>query len=236
MNPYRTLKQEAWEANMDLPRRGVVIYTFGNVSALDRSRGVLAIKPSGIPYEELKADDMVVVDLENRVVDGKLNPSSDTRTHTVLYRRFTAIGGVAHTHSCYATAWAQAGRAIPVYGTTHADHLASDIPCTAMMVDSAIRGDYEEETGNQILAAFRDLNPDEVQMALVAGHGPFTWGDSAGRAVYNAVILEELAKMAYLTERIRPDTPRLKQTLIDKHYFRKHGRDAYYGPPKSVKG
>lgn len=229
MNPYQSLKEEAWEANMQLPVRGLVLYTFGNVSAVDRDRGVLAIKPSGVPYDVLKPEDMVVLDLDNRVVDGSLNPSSDTRTHSLLYRAFSEIGGVVHTHSTYATAWAQAQRAIPIYGTTHADHLAGDVPCTEIMEDAAIERDYEEETGNQILYAFKKLNYKEVQMVLVAGHGPFTWGDSAAKAVYNAVVLEELARMACLTERINPDANRLKQSLIDKHYDRKHGKNATYG-------
>ncbi|MBN1782454.1 L-ribulose-5-phosphate 4-epimerase [bacterium] len=229
MSKFRTLKEEAWEANMELPRKGMVIYTFGNVSALDRERGVFAIKPSGVPYEELNAGDMVVVDLDNRIVEGKLNPSSDTRTHTVLYTHFPDIGGVVHTHSSFATAWAQAARPIPVYGTTHADHLPIDIPCTPFMTNAAIQGDYEEETGKQICDIFRGLDPAEVRMVLVAGHGPFTWDQTAAKAVYQAVILEELARMAILTEQINPNAGRLKQELIDKHYQRKHGKNAYYG-------
>jgi len=229
MSRYQSLKEEAWEANMELPKREIVIYTFGNVSALDKNRGVFAIKPSGVPYADLKARDMVIVDLENHVVEGRLNPSSDTKTHMVLYREFQGIGGITHTHSPYATAWAQAGRAIPVYGTTHADHLAVDIPCTALMTDMAIQGDYEEETGHQIVQAFQSMNPLEVQMILVTGHGPFAWGETAAKSVFNAVILEALAKMALYTEQINPECGRLKQSLIDKHYFRKHGRNAYYG-------
>lgn len=229
MSLFLSLKQEAYKANMELPRRGVVVYTFGNVSAIDREQGVIAIKPSGVPYETLRVEDMVVVDLENRVVEGKLNPSSDTKTHLVLYRNFPEIGGVVHTHSSYATAWAQAGRSIPVYGTTHADHLAEDIPCTEVMADAAIEGDYEEETGKQVLQVFENLNYLEVEMVLVAAHGPFAWGKTAEKAVYNGVVLEELAKMAFFTEQIYPDVPRLKQTLIHKHYFRKHGANAYYG-------
>jgi L-ribulose-5-phosphate 4-epimerase len=226
---YKTLKEEAWQANQELPRRGVVLYTFGNVSAFDRNQGVFAIKPSGVPYESLKVSDMVVVDLECGIVEGRLKPSSDTRTHAVLYRQFAEIGGIAHTHSTHATAWAQAGRSIPIYGTTHADHLAMDVPCTKMMTDDAIRRDYEEETGNQIVEAFQLLNPVEVEMVLVSGHGPFTWGKTAMKAVYNAVILEELAKMAWITEQVNGKVTRLKKTLIDKHYLRKHGKDAYYG-------
>ena len=229
MSGYKTLKEEAWQANQELPRRGVVLYTFGNVSAFDRNQGVFAIKPSGVPYESLKVSDMVIVDLECRIVEGRLKPSSDTQTHAVLYRQFADIGGIAHTHSTHATAWAQAGRSIPIYGTTHADHLAMDVPCTKIMTDDAIQGDYEEETGNQIVAAFQLLNPVEVEMVLVSGHGPFTWGKTAMKAVYNAVILEELAKMAWITEQVNGKVTRLKKTLIDKHYFRKHGKDAYYG-------
>jgi L-ribulose-5-phosphate 4-epimerase len=229
VSDYRILKEEAWQANQELPRRGVVLYTFGNVSAFDRNQGVFAIKPSGVPYESLKVSDMVVVDLECGIVEGRLKPSSDTRTHAVLYRQFADIGGIAHTHSTHATAWAQAGRSIPIYGTTHADHLAMDVPCTKMMTDDAIRRDYEEETGNQIIAAFQLLNPVEVEMVLVSGHGPFTWGKTAMKAVYNAVILEELAKMAWITEQVNGKVTRLKKTLIDKHYLRKHGKDAYYG-------
>ncbi|MBN2103883.1 L-ribulose-5-phosphate 4-epimerase AraD [bacterium] len=229
MSRYRNLKEEAWEANLELPRRGVVIYTFGNVSALDKEHGVFAIKPSGVPYTDLKVSDMVVVDIENRIVEGRLNPSSDTKTHALLYREFKGIGGITHTHSAYATAWAQAARSIPVYGTTHADHLAVDVPCTELMTDAAIQGDYEEETGRQIVKAFQDLNPLEVEMILVAGHGPFTWGKTAAKSVYHAVILEELARMAFLTEQINPECERLKKPLIDKHYFRKHGKNAYYG-------
>ena len=169
MSGYKTLKEEAWLANQELPHRGVVLYTFGNVSAFDRNQGVFAIKPSGVPYESLKVSDMVIVDLECRIVEGRLKPSSDTQTHAVLYRQFADIGGIAHTHSTHATAWAQAGRSIPIYGTTHADHLAMDVPCTKIMTDDAIQGDYEEETGNQIVAAFQLLNPVEVEMVLVSG-------------------------------------------------------------------
>jgi L-ribulose-5-phosphate 4-epimerase len=218
-----------FEANLELPRRGLVVYTFGNVSAVDRDRGVFAIKPSGVKYGELKPSDIVVVDLDGRVAEGKLRPSSDTKTHAVLYRRFEKIGSVAHTHSTYATAWAQAMKSIPVLGTTHADHLAADIPCTQVMPQEAVAGDYEEETGNRIVDAFRSLSYEEVEMVLVACHGPFTWGGSPEKAVYNSVILEELAKMASLTLGINPRTPRLKKYLVDRHYLRKHGKDAYYG-------
>jgi L-ribulose-5-phosphate 4-epimerase len=232
MNPYQTLKKEAYEANMELPRQRIVIYTFGNVSALDRNKGVYAIKPSGVPYSELKPDDMVIVDLENNVVDGDLKPSSDTKTHTVLYNHFPEINGIVHTHSAYAVAWAQAKRAIPIYGTTHADHLTDDVPCTAVMSDEMIQGDYEYATGMQIIETFENLNYREIEMVLVACHGPFTWGNTAQKAVYNAVVLEELARMALFTEQINPDITPLKQALKEKHYYRKHGKNAYYGQTK----
>ena len=214
---------------MEIPKHGLAIYTFGNVSAADRDRGVFAIKPSGVAYETLTADDMVVVDFDGKVVEGHLHPSSDTPTHAVLYREFAEIGGVVHTHSTYATAWAQAMSPIPIFGTTHADHLAQAIPCTAIMADDMIEGDYELETGNQIVQAFSNKSPAEIEMVLVACHGPFTWGPTPEKAVYNSVVLEELAKMAFLTRMINPATPELKTTLIRKHYERKHGTNAYYG-------
>ncbi len=228
---YKSLKEAAYEANMEIQHRQLAIYTFGNVSAIDRSAGVVAIKPSGVPYADLKPADMVLVDLENKVLEGAKRPSSDTKTHTLLYRHFPNIGGVCHTHSTYAVAWAQAMRAIPNFGTTHADHLVTAVPVTELMSDEMILGDYEHETGNQILDIFRkeNLSPDEVEMVLVACHGPFAWGKDAAKAVYNAAVLEELAKMAYLTLQINPLASSIKQTLIDKHYFRKHGQNAYYG-------
>lgn len=229
MGKFPEIKNQVYNANMELPRHGVVIYNFGNVSAIDRSEGIIAIKPSGVLYDVLKPEDIVIVDLDGRVVDGCLKPSSDTKTHLVIYKNFRNIGGVVHTHSPYAVAWAQATKAIPVFGTTHADHLHVDIPCTKMMSNEAIGGDYEVETGEQIIKVFDTISPDEVEMVLVAGHGPFTWGKTAEKAVYNCVVLEELAKMAYLTMQINPRTPRLKSKLIQKHYFRKHGPAAYYG-------
>jgi L-ribulose-5-phosphate 4-epimerase len=228
-SPYRELKERAWTANMEIPRRGLAIYTFGNVSALDRARGVLAIKPSGVAYDRLTVDDMVVVDLDGAVVEGTLRPSSDTPTHVVLYRGFGAAGGVVHTHSTYATAWAQARTPIPIYGTTHADHLAEDVPCTSPMSDEAVEGDYETETGKQIVECFRQRDPAHTQMVLVAGHGPFTWGRDADQAVYNAVVLEEIATMAFLTRSIDPSAARISDALIRKHFERKHGKGAYYG-------
>lgn len=229
MDPFKTIKEAAFECNRQIPELKLAIYTFGNVSALDRDKGVFAIKPSGVSYADLTPESMVVVDLDNTVVDGRLNPSSDTRTHTVLYRHFPEIGGVVHTHSTYAVAWAQARKGIPIYGTTHADHLACDVPCTRVMDDHMIQGDYETETGNQIIQAFENLSPTEVEMVLVACHGPFTWGKTPEKALYNSAVLEEIARMAFLTQSIDPKTPGLKQTLIDKHYLRKHGRNAYYG-------
>jgi L-ribulose-5-phosphate 4-epimerase len=226
---YRELKDRALAANLEIPKRGLAIYTFGNVSAFDRGRGVLAIKPSGVAYDQLAADDIVIVDLEGKVVEGRLRPSSDTRTHIVLYRTFAGIGGIAHTHSSYATGWAQARTPIPIYGTTHADHLAEDVPCTEVLADDALAGDYETATGDQIAACFRDRNPLHTPMVLVAGHGVFTWGKDADQAVYNAAVIEEIAKLAFVTRSIKSDAPRLPRALIQKHFERKHGKDAYYG-------
>lgn len=226
---YKDLKRQSFEANMELQRRGLVLYTWGNVSQLDRDKGVFAIKPSGVPYEKLSADDIVVVDLDCRRVEGTLNPSSDTRTHAHLYRHFEAIGGVTHTHSTHATAWAQAQQAIPCYGTTHADYAYGAIPCTGVMSDAQIERDYEEETGVQITDAFAGRDPLETPMVLVAGHAPFAWGKNAAESVYHAVVLEEIARMAYMTRLIDPSRGPLKQAIVDKHYRRKHGKDAYYG-------
>jgi L-ribulose-5-phosphate 4-epimerase len=226
---YRELKERAFAANLEIPRRGLAIYTFGNVSAFDPARSVFAIKPSGVDYEKLTADDMVVVDLEGAKVEGKMRPSSDTPTHVVLYRSFRGIGGIVHTHSTYATGWAQARLPIPIYGTTHADHLAEDVPCTEVMSAEAVQRDYETETGNQILQCFRERDPLHTPMVLVAGHGPFTWGDSPEKAVYNAAVLEELARMAFVTHTLQPQAPRLSPHLVKKHFERKHGKGAYYG-------
>ena len=226
---YTELKREVFEANMELSRRNLVVYTWGNVSQIDRAKGVIAIKPSGVAYEVMTVDDIVVVDLENKIVEGKMRPSSDTKTHTHLYRHFETIGGVTHTHSTYATAWAQTQQAIPCYGTTHADYAYGEIPCTAVMSDAQIERDYEEETGVQITDCFKDRSPIEVPMVIVAGHAPFTWGKNGADAVYHAVILEEIARMAYLTKTLQQNTPPLKQGIVDKHYLRKHGKNAYYG-------
>lgn len=228
-SPYRELKERAWNANQEIPKRGLAIYTFGNVSALDRDRGVMAIKPSGVPYDELKIDDLVVLDLEGKVVEGTLRPSSDTPTHLVLYRKWQGIGGIVHTHSTYATGWAQARLPIPIYGTTHADHLAEDVPCTEVMSDEAVERDYEIETGNQILDCFKNRDPQQTQMVLVAGHAPFAWGKTPEKAVYNAAVLEELAKMAFVTRTLDPKVGRLPDSVIHKHFERKHGKNAYYG-------
>lgn len=227
--PYRQIREEAFESNRQIPELGLAIYTFGNVSAFDPNRGVFAIKPSGVAYKDLTPGSMVVVDLDGKVVDGNLRPSSDTATHGQLYKAFEGIRGVAHTHSVHAVAWAQAVRPIPIYGTTHADHLASEIPCTPVMDDGKIKGDYEIETGNQILEVFQHISHKAVEMVLVACHGPFTWGKTPEKAIYNSAVLEEIARMALLTERLNPGTRQLKQSLIDKHYQRKNGAAAYYG-------
>jgi L-ribulose-5-phosphate 4-epimerase len=231
MSKYDHIRNIAHKANLQLPEQGLVMFTFGNVSAADRNLRVFAIKPSGVPYEELTPDDMVIVDFDGITVEGKLRPSSDTLTHAVLYKQWDRIEGIVHTHSTYATSWAQTLRDIPIYGTTHADHLAFDIPCAPPMEDSMIRGNYEQETGFQIIDCLnqKGLRYDEVEMMLVGNHGPFTWGRSPEKAVYNSAVLEELAKMAFLSEQIRPDLERMKKTLIQKHYERKHGPGSYYG-------
>ena len=226
---YKELKRQVYEANMELERRNLVIYTFGNVSQVDRDKGVVAIKPSGVSYSEMKVDDIVVVDLENTVVEGAMRPSSDTKTHTHLYRAFSNIGGVTHTHSTYATAWAQARQSIPCLGTTHADYVHGDITCTRDLTDEQVNGDYEEETGVQITDAYRERDPMAAPMVIVAGHAPFTWGKDAAQSVYHAALLEEIARMAYLTRTLSPDASALKQSILDKHYLRKHGKNAYYG-------
>jgi L-ribulose-5-phosphate 4-epimerase len=230
-SPYQSIKEQAYEANMALPRLGLVLFTFGNVSVVDRDKGVFAIKPSGVPYELLKPKQIVIVDFDANIVEGKHRPSSDTKTHAVLYKHWEKIGGIVHTHSTYATAWAQAQRDIPIFGTTHADHLTVDVPCAPPMDDDMIKGNYEYETGFQIMNCFKDkkLSYEEVEMILVGNHAPFTWGKDADKAVYNAAVLEEVARMALLTEQANPQAARLKDTLIRKHFERKHGPDAYYG-------
>ncbi len=231
MSKYEHIQKQAYKANMELPRLNLVLFTFGNVSAADRELGVFAIKPSGVPYEDLSPEKMVIVDFEGKVVKGKLRPSSDTKTHAVLYKEWPEIGGICHTHSTYATAWAQSLRCIPIYGTTHADHKTVDIPCAPPMRDDYIQGDYEYQTGYQIIDHLKEkgLSHREVEMILVGNHAPFTWGKTAEKAVYNSAVLEAVAQMAYLTEQINPKAPRLKESLIKKHYERKHGPDSYYG-------
>ncbi|MDQ9091618.1 L-ribulose-5-phosphate 4-epimerase [Pseudoalteromonas haloplanktis] len=226
---YTELKREVFEANMELQRRGLVIYTFGNVSQIDHDKGVIAIKPSGVSYDQMKAEDMVIVDLENNIVEGSMRPSSDTKTHIHLYRHFNDIGGVTHTHSTYATAWAQAKQSIPCFGTTHADYVHGDITCTRELTDAQVNGDYELETGIQITDAYKDRDPKAAPMVIVAGHAPFTWGKDAAQSVYHAALLEEIARMAYLTRTLDHNAGALKKSVMDKHYLRKHGKDAYYG-------
>jgi L-ribulose-5-phosphate 4-epimerase len=228
---YKDLKQECYEANMQLNALNLVVYTFGNVSAVDRKNGVFAIKPSGVPYEDLKPEDIVIVDFDNNVIEGTMRPSSDTKTHAYLYKNWPNIGGVAHTHATYSVAWAQSQQDIPIFGTTHADHLTADIPCAPPMADSLIEGNYEHNTGIQILDCFKEknLSYEEVEMVLIGNHGPFAWGKNAAKAVYNSKVLEVVAEMAYLTLQINPNAPRLKDSLIKKHYNRKHGKDSYYG-------
>ncbi|PVX45661.1 L-ribulose 5-phosphate 4-epimerase [Flavobacterium sp. 103] len=228
---YKDLKQECYEANMQLNALNLVVYTFGNVSAVDRKNGVFAIKPSGVPYEDLKPEDIVIVDFDNNIIEGSMRPSSDTKTHAYLYKNWPNIGGVAHTHATYSVAWAQSQQDIPIFGTTHADHLTSDIPCAAPMADSLIEGNYEHNTGIQILDCFKEknLSYEETEMVLIGNHGPFAWGKNAAKAVYNSKVLEVVAEMAYLTLQINPNAPRLKDSLIKKHYERKHGKDSYYG-------
>ena len=228
---YSHIQQEAYEANMQLPKLGLVLFTFGNVSAADRSLGVFAIKPSGVPYEELSPNKMVIVDFDGNTVEGAYRPSSDTQTHAVLYKHWEKINGIVHTHSTYATSWAQSLRDIPIYGTTHADHNTVDIPCAPPMNDEMIQGNYEYETGFQIMNCFKEkgLSYEEVEMILVGNHAPFTWGKSVHKAVYNSAVLEQVAQMAYITESIKADALRLKEALIKKHYERKHGANSYYG-------
>jgi L-ribulose-5-phosphate 4-epimerase len=231
MSRYTQLKQEVYEANMQLPKLQLVLFTFGNVSAADRELGVFAIKPSGVPYDELSPDKMVIVDFDGKTIEGDHRPSSDTQTHAVLYKHWPKIGGIVHTHSTFATAWAQSQRCIPIFGTTHADHLIADVPCAPPMSDEMIQGNYEYQTGFQIINHFKELglSYEEVEMVLVSNHAPFTWGKTADKAVYNSAVLENVAHMAYLTEQINANSPRLKDALIKKHFERKHGPDSYYG-------
>ena len=225
------LKKKVCEANLLLPKYGLITFTWGNVSAIDRESGLFVIKPSGVEYDDMKPEDMVVVDLEGNVVEGHYKPSSDTPTHLVFYRSFPHIGGVVHTHSTFAAAWAQSGKDIPALGTTQGDYFYGDIPCTRYMTPEEIAGEYEKETGNVVVKEFlqRGIDPDDVPGVLIRSHGPFTWGTDAFNAVHNAVVLEEVAKMAFLSKVINPEVPRMQQELLNKHYLRKHGPGAYYG-------
>jgi len=231
MNKYKYIKEEAYEANMQLPQLGLVLFTFGNVSVADHKVGVFAIKPSGVPYQELTPEKMVIVDFNGVTVAGEMRPSSDTRTHAVIYSNWPDVAAIAHTHSTYATAWAQSLRDIPVYGTTHADHLTVNIPCAPPMDDHMIRDDYEYQTGFQIINEMnnRQLNYHDVEMILVGNHAPFTWGATANKAVYNSAVLESIAQMAFITESVNAAAQPMKDSLIRKHFERKHGPGSYYG-------
>lgn len=228
------LKEEVYKANIELPAKGLVLFTWGNVSAIDREKNLVVIKPSGVEYDKLKPEDMVVVNLDGKVVEGNLNPSSDTPTHIELYKKFSETGGIVHTHSTNATIWAQSGRDIPAYGTTHGDYFYGAIPCTRKMTPEEIAGEYEKETGTVIIETFekRNINPKFVPAVIVHSHGPFTWGKDAAEAVHNSIVLEELAKMAMFTEQVNKDVKPMQQELLDKHFLRKHGENAYYGQKK----
>ncbi len=223
------LKQEVLEANLELPERKLVTYTWGNVSGIDRASGLIAIKPSGVEYDTMKAEDMVLIGLDGRVAEGNLKPSSDAPTHVALYRAFSEIGGVCHTHSKWATSWAQAGMGIPAYGTTHADYFYGEIPCTRDMTWEEIESDYEANTGAVIIETFSGLNPDHIPAVLVRKHAPFTWGKNAWEAVHNSVVLEEVAMMAIQCRSLNPSVEPMQKALLDKHFLRKHGAGAYYG-------
>jgi L-ribulose-5-phosphate 4-epimerase len=226
------LKEEVLEANLEIVRRGLVLYTFGNASGIDRSSGLVAIKPSGVPYEDMKASDFVITDLDGKIVEGKLRPSSDLATHLELYRAFPHVGGVVHTHSRAATVWAQAGREIPCLGTTHADYFYGAIPVAGPLSTEEIRGEYELNTGLAIVRRFAGINPLSMPAVLVAGHAPFAWGRDAAGAAYSAVVLEEVAELAWRTMTLNPAAAPIPQELLDKHFLRKHGPDAYYGQEK----
>ena len=223
------LKEKVLKANLDLPKHGLVTFTWGNVSEIDREKGLIVIKPSGVEYDEMKAEHMVVVDLEGNVVEGNLRPSSDTPTHIELYKAFPEIGGVIHTHSSWATSWAQAGKSIPAYGTTHADYFYGPIPCTRQLTREEVEEAYEKNTGTVIIEAFEGIDPKAVPSVVVRGHGPFAWGKDAAEAVHNAVVMERAAEMACRTEMLNPEAKPIEQYLLDKHYMRKHGPKAYYG-------
>lgn len=223
------LKHEVLAANLELPRHGLVTFTWGNVSAIDSNRELVVIKPSGVSYDNMTADDMVVVDLDGNVIEGSLNPSSDTPTHLALYKAYDQLGGVVHTHSSYITSWAQAGRSVPALGTTHADYFYGEIPCTRALTQTEINGDYEYETGNVIIETIADQDPMSIPGIIVYQHGPFAWGKNAMDAVHNAVVMEEVAKMAFRSITINPHLAEIDKGLLDKHYLRKHGANAYYG-------
>ena len=227
-----SLKERVLEANKALPKYGLVTFTWGNVSGFDKSSGLMVIKPSGVPYEDLKASDLVVLDLDGNIVEGDLKPSSDTPTHRYLYREFPGIGGIVHTHSPWATSWAQAGRGIPALGTTQADYFYGTVPCTRRMTEEEVKNDYEWETGKVIVETFQDKDPLAIPSVLVHSHAPFNWGKDPNEAVHNAVVLEEVAKMAFHTYQLNPDIPDMDSYLLDKHYLRKHGANAYYGQDK----
>ena len=223
------LRTEVLEANLEIVRRGLVLYTFGNASGIDRQAGLIAIKPSGVPYESMKPSDLIITDLDGKIIEGDLRPSSDLATHLFLYREFPSIGGVVHTHSEYATAWAQAGRAIPAYGTTHADYFYGPVPVTDELTDEEIGGDYVLNTGAAIVRRFKNLDPAAVPGVLVRGHAPFTWGKTPMDAAHNAVVLESIARMGYFTATLNAACEGVSQGLLDRHYFRKHGAKATYG-------
>lgn len=226
-----TLKQAVWAANMELPRRGLVVYTWGNVSGIDREKGLVVIKPSGVEYEQLTPEKLVVLDLDGHIVEGELNPSSDTKTHLELYKAFPALGGIVHTHSPYAAAWAQAGEDIPCYGTTHADYFYGPVPCTRGLTKEELDEDYEKNTGKVIVETFtgRGIDPVHVPAVICRSHGPFAWGKTAAEAVYHATVLEEVAKMALLTRQVKRDAEPVPTHVVEKHFMRKHGPNAYYG-------
>ena len=228
---HTDIKSRCLNANLNIRSNNLTVFTFGNVSLIDREKKIIAIKPSGVPYEELDEEKIVILDLEGNIIEGTLNPSSDTKTHIYLYQKWGEINSICHTHSTYAVGWSQSLQDVTVYGTTHADHLTKDIPCTSPMEDSLIEGNYELNTGVQIVNHFNynNLNPKEFQMCLVGSHGPFTWGNDEIESIYNSVVLEEICKMAFIKKKINPEVKRIKKTLIDKHYKRKHGKDSYYG-------
>lgn len=227
----KELKDSVCKANLELVKHGLVIFTWGNVSGIDRNEGLVVIKPSGVSYDDMRPEHMVVMDLDGNKIEGELKPSSDTPTHLELYRNFKNIGGIVHTHSEWATSWAQAGRSIPAFGTTHADYFYGEVPCTRFLKKKEVEEDYELNTGKLIVEEFQDKDPDAIPGVLIAGHGPFTWGTDPDNAVYNAVVLEEMAKMGFRTVQLGNEKP-IDQFLLDKHYLRKHGKDAYYGQGK----